>query len=130
MGGLGLTDHLLNCAGMFCLTSSPPRWTHSHSLSHELWCFLLSSPLLIDICHHFCCPCFLSLSLLPLSLPLLHNSQVSHKAACLWSHCLLLRLHLGAGKPPFPQHWSFPHQGHWPVLAIFIPNFSVDRFCT
>lgn len=84
------------------LTSSHPRWKHSPILL-VMNCLVLSSlSLATDTCHHFPCPsCFLfSLPFLPLSLSFLHISQVPHKEACLWNHCLLLRLHLGQASLP------------------------------
>ena len=49
-----------------------------------------------------------------------------HKEARLWSRW---RCVVGLASPP-PALSSVQPQGHWPVLAIFIPNFSVDGLST
>lgn len=124
------------CRGV-CLPSTPPRWQHGPVLS------LLTARLSLNhgpcgafcshpgckICHHFSHPS--PLSLLPISFPFLPYSSAFPQRALASAESLpaIEVALLDQQACPSTSLWMQP-QGHWPLLAVFIPNFSVDGLST
>lgn len=129
MEGLRLTDFLLSYAGMFV---SPPNGNivpfspHSRPLClYVMDCLVLS--LLILAARSATTSLILLCSFCLSSFHFSHISLLSHKEA--WLLQLLPTTEIAfldqQACPP-TSFWVQP-QGHRPLLAAFIPNFSVDR---
>lgn len=133
-----LSGHLPSCARKdVCLTSSAPRWQHDFIPSPSslpvcrqvMDCPGLSIlfPAAI-ICRHLCCPsCLPSLSLLPLPL-LLPPYFSAFPQRGLASAATEIACSGQQARPP-TSFWVQP-QDHWPVVAVFTPQFCVDKSST